>query len=188
VNTENLNLIWLDLETTGLDPQEDSILEIYATTTAGDLKSGRELCDRVLFFPRVGARRSHSVVQEMHEKGGLWDECNRSIWTVARAEREITDQLDPGKRYILAGNSVHFDLAFVRVLMPQFAKLLSHRVFDVAAIRMFCEALGMPPIPKGEPAHRARADVYESIATALACEQWARDAARCEQRLFGVTS
>ena len=71
----------------------------------------------------------------------------------------------------LAGSSVHFDLAFLRVHMPRLAASLSHRVYDVSSVKLFCRSLGMPKLPP-EEAHRAWPDVMESIRHAEACAAW----------------
>jgi hypothetical protein len=74
---------------------------------------------------------------------------------------------------VLAGDSVHFDLGFVRYHMPTLAKRLSHRVYDVSAIKLFCRSLGMPKIERKEdPVHRAAGDVLRSIEHAKYCADW----------------
>jgi len=66
---------------------------------------------------------------------------------------------------------VHFDHGFLRVHMPKLAARFSHRHYDVSAVKLFCQSLGMPKPPKAE-AHRAAADVRESIEHAKACADW----------------
>ena len=79
--------------------------------------------------------------------------------------------LPPKTKWTLLGNSVHFDLRFLRRHLPEFSKHLSHRVIDCSAIRLFCEALGRP-YNKSEPAHRAKDDVEESIKLFYDCRDW----------------
>ena len=57
--------------------------------------------------------------------------------------------------------------------MPRLAARFSHRHYDVSAVKLFCRSLGMPKPPKAE-AHRATADVLESIAHARLCAEWLR--------------
>ena len=78
---------------------------------------------------------------------------------------------DKDERPTLAGRTVHFDLGFIRHHMPRLAARLSHRVYDVSAICLFCESLGMPRLKKGE-AHRASEDVLESVEHARRCAEW----------------
>ncbi len=75
---------------------------------------------------------------------------------------------------MLAGSSIHFDHAFLAVHMPRFAARLSHRHYDVSAIKLFCQSLGADKFPKAE-AHRAKDDIAESIAHAKACAEWLYD-------------
>lgn len=166
-------IVWLDLETTGLNPYEDSILEVaiavqgdpYATPTPGS---------HVLYY---GGTPDDAYVEEMHTKNGLLSECREVIpqGTYSQhplVEEWILSQL-PGEdgSYTLAGSSVHFDLEFLRRRMPAVADKFSHRLLDVSAIKLFCQSLGMPKLPKGE-AHRAAADILESAAHLRACRDW----------------
>lgn len=126
----------------------------------------------------------HPAVVEMHSKNGLLAEAHKLYTEQAKVARSgirsmsllLSDRLDEvdcalakmfpkleGKaKWTLLGNSVHFDLRFIKRCLPKFAKNLSHRVIDVSAIRIFTEALGLP-YQKEEPAHRAKDDVEYSI-------------------------
>ena len=55
--------------------------------------------------------------------------------------------------------------------MPTLDKRLSYRHYDVSAVKLFCQSLGMPKLPKAE-AHRAKDDILESIAHAKKCADW----------------
>ena len=172
-------IVWLDLETTGLDPQRDSILEVAVEVV--DAPIPRMILHRsqhVLQFgdPRAIGRNIHERVLEMHTQNGLWAECARSSLTAANVEVLVMDELrpfvQPGQLLTLAGSSVHFDLGFLRSRMPNLARMFSHRLLDVSAIKIFCEGLGMPSAARGEPAHRAAADIIESQRALAAMQQW----------------
>jgi hypothetical protein len=75
---------------------------------------------------------------------------------------------------MLGGNTAHFDLGFLRVHMPEFAKRLSHRVFDASGFYRQCLSVGMPELPKPVEAHRAKEDVERSIELARECGRWIR--------------
>lgn len=196
-------LLWVDLESTGLDPQKDDILELYFVVTSFEspfltasyassafghyLFSGRGR-DRLL------AGECNAFVAKMHEKSGLRAELEKpaeNLTTLSAAEdallslsadwpgvdvdvtalpdeerRAVTDS-----RVVIGGNSAHFDLSFLRVYLPRFARRLSHRIFDVSAMSLLARSLGMPRLPKSER-HRAKQDVEESVLQARIISSW----------------
>lgn len=177
-NYEELDYVCaLDLETSGLDEQGDQVLEVAARFGRITLEGWRE--DGVVFervLPLItDVRGWHPAVVDMHAKNGLiaaasalgkkqgevpysvsFQECDAEL-------KSIADSLaEPSAKFTLLGNTVHFDLRFVRRVFPEFSKRLSHRVIDVSSIRLFCEGLGKAHV-KGEPAHRAMPDVLESL-------------------------
>ena len=178
-------ILWCDLETTGLDPSRDSVVEIAvfrADFTKPFFIKDKPDFHQVLRFENWG--KVNSKVIEMHGKTGLLVESllsdeNSSI----RVDDALFDQFFdvlPEKRSasphddlaILGGGSVgSFDLQFIRANFPKFAGLLHHRVYDVSALKLFCLSMGMP-YAKGEPAHRATDDVLASIAEAKRCCDW----------------
>lgn len=174
----------LDLETGGLNEQDDQVLEVHARFGRITSDGWR---DSSLAFSRVlplvdDVRLWHPVALEMHAKNGLlveamaaragqnqaadfadsFHKCDEELVNLAVAFSQTFDVRNDKARITLLGNTVHFDLRFVRRVFPRFARMLSHRVIDVSTIRLFCQSLGMPK-PDGEPAHRAKADVDESL-------------------------
>ena len=171
--------IWLDLETTGLDPDRDIILE-FAAMIANDGRGGDftpiEIHQSVVAPYFYGTRPAGVILAEMdpfvrnmHTKNGLLAELERPelCCTIGEAD-EFLAALIPDGKPSLAGNSVHFDLGFLRVHMPRFAARLSHRVFDVSTLlraeRTYGDSHDMIQVPAS--AHRAREDVLASLATA----------------------
>lgn len=174
--------IWLDLETTGVDPQEDLVLE-WCAVLATDAPGG-DFSPVQIYGSTIAPPEGLSVedikaacdpfVQDMHAKNGLWAdvaEADATIEEVDDALAALCEELGAKPRSILlAGYSVHFDLGFCRVHLPKFSAYLSHRVFDVSVLRRCAAVYGKDyrePDAIGT-AHRAEADVRHSLAQARA--------------------
>lgn len=182
-------LIWLDLETTGLIPKRDAILEIaIARSSLSDPFNLEHVFHRVYpLSPRDG-ELLNPVVREMHTKNGLLGECIAE-WEKVCASGLAQFQVDtlPNRtlleaniipvvedykdKPILAGSSVHFDHDFLREHAPDVAHLFHHRHFDVSVIKLFCQSLGMEK-PLRQEAHRAKADIIESALHGHICTKW----------------
>lgn len=166
-------LIWLDLETTGLDPRESTIVEVAAFGAQLDKPFDlTHLYEAVIYHDGVGLS---PFIEEMHSKTGLLEACKHSatVLDVAgeKLRRAILDYCGEDVPATLAGATVHFDLGFIRHHWPDVAKWLSRRVYDTSAIGMFCESLGMPPLGRAE-GHRAANDVYQCVERAKRCAEW----------------
>jgi oligoribonuclease len=172
-----MKLLWIDLETSGLDPRKDDVLEVAAGFATLERPFG-VTADYVRSWVTLN-RWSTCVwgtgVREMHQKSGLVDELKTAKLYVSDVEdillRDVPATEDREEMTVLAGSSVHFDLSFIRCAMPRLGARLSHRVYDVSAVKLFCRSLGMPKLPRAD-AHRAKADVLESIEHARQCADW----------------
>ncbi len=178
--------LWVDLETTGLDPHGCRILEwaalLAADDAAGDMTPVREYTGVVGLDAKAWEEAQAEMdpyVLDMHTKNGLLAECITGSDTLREAEdflvslaQELTgrDMPDRSAQIVLAGSTVHFDLGFIRVHMPRFAEWLSHRCFDVSTLKMAERDWGGQPFTKAN-AHRALADVRESLAHAKAIRE-----------------
>ncbi len=170
-----MRLLWLDLETTGLDANRDKILEVAV--------SEADLLDPFNARPIYHAVLHHSgeglspFIIDMHTKNGLLAECKLSSLTAQSAEQVLLSLVpiveDKNDRTTLAGSSIHYDHDLLKVNMPELSRRLSHRHYDVSSVKLYCESMGMPRIPKAD-AHRAKDDIKESIAHAVACTTWLR--------------
>jgi len=172
-----MKLIWLDLEATGLDPVTNQVLEVaVATADLFDPFNLKWTYEAVLPLAPTPVTSLDPFIIDMHTKNGLLSECG--TWLTKRRE-QIDGELeklfpwidDKEERHTLAGSSIHFDHAFIRVHFPRFARNLSHRHYDVSALKLYCQSLGMPKFKKAE-AHRAKDDILESVQHARECTEW----------------
>jgi len=190
-----MKLLWIDTETTGLDPHMHRLLEVAAFVT--DLRDpfNKEGAVVTGVLPVIQAEVDgwDPFITDMHAKNGLTEACLASAgWSVPSQSshslvakmRELEESLleiiplkkdvDKEDVTVLAGSTVHFDLGFLRVYMPELASNLSHRVYDVSAIKLFCRSLGMEKIPSDPDVvgHRALADALSSLDHARRCAAW----------------
>lgn len=170
-----MKLLWLDLETTGLDPRECKVLEV--AVMQAELTSPFAVTPFYHCVMQHDGKDLSPFILEMHTKNGLLAECVRSDAFIEEADAALAALVPQAASredlLVLAGSSIHFDHDFIRVHLPEFAKRLSHRHYDVSAVKLFCESIGMPKLPRAE-AHRAQADVLESIDHAQRCAEWVR--------------
>jgi oligoribonuclease (3'-5' exoribonuclease) len=171
--------LWLDLETTGFDPATGRILEwavvLCEDGPDNDFAVVEQYSSPVHWDVDELVGLYDDVVLRMHTDSGLWHEVEQCDITLAESETALVEIVDdllgakPGSRapakIRLAGRLVHFDLAWLRVHMPELAKRLSHQGFDVstliAAADLWCPGWRLAYKP---PAHRALPDVLSSIA------------------------
>ena len=160
-------IIFLDLETTGLDPQKCKILEVAARVWPDAF--GLNTFERVIQLQPGDYQSADEFVQNMHTESGLWTSCANAGCSVADAAVALERWL-MGLRTVdkalptLAGNSIHFDRSFLKVHMPYVERMFHYRMLDVSSLHIAAEALGLLRAPKPEKiAHRAMDDVLDSI-------------------------
>lgn len=168
-------LIWADLETTAISPEEGDILEVAAVATDTDLvriAAPAERFESIVHWNGDPASLD-AFVREMHTANGLLraasdgsilDEVDRQFarWLTDIAERAGAERLT------LAGASVAFDMGWITHHMPATASLLHYRVFDISTLKqaLLWGWFGAIQIPDGESPHRAMPDVEHALATA----------------------
>lgn len=175
--------LWIDLETTGLDPHTGSVLEVALVGVDDDDPAMPVLAQwsGVLHASEREWNQADDFVKNMHSVNGLWAECFGAPYAPGEAERTMCEfvrgssSTEP-KGIVLAGGSVHFDLAWVRVHFPTFAKCLSHRVFDVSTLKAAERTWGAEFADIKANEHRALSDVLASVAEARAirARRWAQ--------------
>lgn len=162
-------LVWIDCEMTGLDLENDALIEVAALVTDGDLNVLGEGVDLVVKPPQQALDQMRDVVREMHTSSGLLAELPHGV-SLAEAEERVLSYIrtyapEAGKAP-LAGNSIATDRAFLARDMPAVEKHLHYRNVDVSSIkelvrRWYPRVYFASPSKVGN--HRALADIRESI-------------------------
>ena len=161
-------ILWLDLETTGLDAKDDYILEVAWQLTANDLVAVDDMYTHVIDVPPVVWSLIPQVpeVYQMHETSGLLADLERAdnLMRIEDVEDRILAQLEGIDELIMLGGfSVHFDLGFIREKMPRLANKLSHRIYDVTTLKTFFKSLSVAPSIENLGKHRAHFDTIEAM-------------------------
>lgn len=160
-------LVWIDLETTGLDPEKGRILEVGAIITDIELTVLGQY--HAVLAHELASVEVDPFVVDMHTKNGLWEECKNSHETCFSADAELSSFIDDmgATDAPLAGATVHFDRSWMRLYMPCTFDSLHYRSVDVSNLKVLWRMLGrsLPPRPENaEAAHRSIADLEASIA------------------------
>ena len=162
------NLVWLDMEMTGLNPDGDRIIEMAIVVTNENLEMVAE-------SPSGAVHQSDAVLagmdewnQKTHGRSGLIDRVRVSTLDEATVEVEALAFL---KKYSLpghspmCGNSIGQDRRFMARYMPTLEAFFHYRNLDVSTLKELCKRW-QPEIYKGfkkKSRHTALADIYESI-------------------------
>lgn len=163
------NLVWIDLEMTGLNPETDAILEIATIVTDGMLTVLEEGPSLVIHQPEAVLEAMGPWVKNTHDASGLTDKVRASTVSLDQAEQEtlafIQKYCTP-QTGILCGNSVWQDRNFLARHMPSITDYLHYRLIDVTAVKQIVTAWypGNPHLSfVKKDTHRALADIFESI-------------------------
>ena len=163
-------LLWIDLETTGLDPSDCHILQVGCILSTMKAEVCYELPQLILYCDKSVIENMDEWCKKTHTRSGLVEHVLISNMTVEQAEQQICMHLNNYVRVqdkvYLAGNSVHFDRSFIQRWMPRLAQRLSHRIVDVSSFALVCKNLN-PRVYEFRPVkshvHTALVDIRESI-------------------------
>jgi oligoribonuclease len=162
------NLIWIDLEMTGLEPQQDQIIEIATVVTDANLNILAQ-------GPVIAIHQPAEIMNAMdewntshHRDSGLTERVRQSTHSVSDAEQLtlafLRQHIEPGKSP-MCGNSICQDRRFMARLMPEFEAFFHYRNLDVSTLKELA-ARWKPGIVGGfvkKGAHLALDDILESI-------------------------
>ena len=162
------NLVWVDMEMTGLDPDNDRIIEIAVIVTDAQLNVVAE-------GPVFAIHQSDETLDKMdawnkgtHGKSGLIDRVKASTVDEAQAEEQLIaflKQYVPANKSPMCGNSICQDRRFMARGMPKLEAFFHYRNLDVSTLKELCRRW-KPELASGfkkHQKHTALADITESI-------------------------
>jgi oligoribonuclease len=164
----DLNLVWIDCEMTGLDPERERLLEIAVIVTGPDLTPRIE-------GPVLVIHQSDELLDKMdawnkgtHGRSGLIDKVRASTLSEAQAEQQLLAFIQkyvPKASSPLCGNTISQDRRFLVKYMPKLEAWLHYRNLDVSTLKELAKRW-KPQVYSGfkkQQKHTALADVHESI-------------------------
>ena len=162
------NLVWLDCEMTGLDPEADRIIEIAVVVTGPQLQPRVEGPVFAIFQTQAQLDKMDAWNKGTHGKSGLIDRVKGSHITEGVAEEQILEFLS---KYVhknaspMCGNSIGQDRRFLVKYMPRLEAFFHYRNLDVSTLKELARRW-RPEVCssfKKQQRHTALADVHESI-------------------------
>jgi len=163
------NLIWIDLEMTGLEPDKDVIIEIATLVTDADLNTLAE-------GPIIAVHQSDEILSGMdewntrqHGQSGLVDRVKASDTDTAAAEQKTIDFLTqwvPAGKSPICGNSICQDRRFLANYMPTLEAYFHYRNLDVSSLKILAQQWN-PSVANGVEkmgSHLAMDDIKDSVA------------------------
>ena len=162
------NLVWLDCEMTGLEPDRERILELAVIVTGPALEPRIEGPVLVLHQSEVLLGRMDAWNKGTHGKSGLIDKVRNSVLTEEQAEQQLLDFV---ARYVprngspMCGNTISQDRRFLVKYMPRLESYFHYRNLDVSTLKELAKRWrpDLYSAFKKQQKHTALADVHESI-------------------------
>lgn len=167
-------IVFLDLETTGLHPDKDEILEAAILIVDADLKPVYQRSWLVLPRRLPVTTLLDRGVYNMHVASGLLDELTRTYVTsrfdaphIEKVESDLLSALAAQgftpQSAQLAGFSIQFDRSFIACHMPDLHRYLSHRMLDVSTLRQLAKRWRPEIVKEQGKSHRAMLDCVEAL-------------------------
>jgi oligoribonuclease len=162
------NLIWLDCEMTGLDPEVDRLIEIAVIVTGPTLEPRIEGPVLVIHQSDEQLDKMDNWNKGTHGRSGLIDKVKASTVTEAEAERQVLEfvaKYAPKNSTPMCGNSISQDRRFLVRYMPKLEAFFHYRNLDVSSLKELAKRWN-PDVYSSfrkQQKHTALADVHESI-------------------------
>ncbi len=162
------NLIWLDMEMTGLNPETDRIIEVAMIVTDSQLNILAQSPVLVIHQPDSVLDAMDDWNKNTHGKSGLIAKVKASTLSEAEAEASLLAFMAehvPARTTPMCGNTIHQDRRFMVRWMPQLEEYFHYRNLDVSTLKELCKRW-RPEVARGvvkRGKHEALADIEESI-------------------------
>lgn len=163
-----MNLVWVDMEMTGLDPDNDRIIEVAVVVTDCELNVLAEGPVFAIHQPDAILDKMDAWNKGTHGRSGLIDRVKSSTVSEADAEAALIDFLKhfvPSGKSPMCGNTICQDRRFMARGMPKLEAFFHYRNLDVSTLKELCKRW-KPEVASGfkkHQKHTALADILESI-------------------------
>jgi len=173
-------LLFCDLETTGLVPEDDLLLEVGFMLTTDNLDITDEI-SIVLHTPGLELEKDdkgnpwweppfgvHDVVVKMHNANNLWAESHASAFYARQVEDLMCTWIDShtNEKLPLVGSTIGFDREFLRIQMPKLHDMFDYHSLDSSSIKMagnLWAPIGAGDWPLNEKKHRSIPDMHDTL-------------------------
>lgn len=168
IRPNEFNLVWVDMEMTGLEPDTDLIIEVAVLVTDMHLNILAEGPIFAIHQSDAALDRMDNWNKGTHGRSGLIDRVKASTVTEAQAEQELLaflKQYVPKGKSPMCGNSICQDRRFMVRGMPKLEAFFHYRNLDVSTLKELCKRW-KPEIASGfkkHQKHTAMADIVESV-------------------------
>lgn len=167
-DTNGDNLVWIDMEMSGLDPESDVVLEIATIVTDKNLITLAEGPSLVVQHDSSLFDRMDKWNQEHHVKSGLWEKVVHQGISLEEAEAQtlaFIQKYTLPRKNPLCGNSISQDRLFINRYFKKINEHLHYRMIDVSSIKELVRRWYPqgPTPPSKQNTHRALDDIRESI-------------------------
>ncbi len=165
---DGTNLIWIDLEMSGLRPEADTILEVALVVTTQNLQVVAEAPVRVVHQSDAVLDGMDNWNKSTHARSGLTERVRASTLNEVEVESEMLAFLAqhvPSGASPMCGNSICQDRRFLARAMPRLEAYFHYRNLDVSTLKELARRW-KPEVAAGfakQSKHEALADIYESI-------------------------
>jgi oligoribonuclease len=162
------NLIWIDLEMTGLEPKRDRIIEIAVLVTDKNLNKIDDGIEIIIHQNKKIIDKMDQWNTDQHGKSGLTEKVLQSKISVRKAEQMVIDYISqyvPFKKSPMCGSSVYQDRRFLFRYMQKLEDYFHYRTLDVSTIKILAKKW-FPDIAKQwrkNTEHRALSDINDSV-------------------------